>query len=152
MWDLLSRLCEFMLPIKSRSPAALRRGAAQRAEEMAATSRVTSIVERVAPVSKIADTPESGGAAPVGIAFTLPELMILTAWAEFHEVRVVLELDNCIDGAEYEEVAALYFPDSPLRQWTLWRAPDAVVVEPLNGPAFRADCIAELLQGLMSPA
>ncbi|MEO9189403.1 MAG: hypothetical protein ABI224_05265 [Acetobacteraceae bacterium] len=81
-----------------------------------------------------------------GIAFTVPELLMLTAWAEFHALRLVIELDHCIDGAEYEEVAALYPADSPLRQWTLWRAADGVVAEPMAGACFREACISDVLQ------
>lgn len=84
-----------------------------------------------------------------GIAFTVPELLMLTAWAEFHGLRLVIELDHCIDGAEYEEVAALYSADSQLRQWTLWRAADAIVAEPMVGAGFREPCISDVLQRVM---
>ncbi|MEO8714773.1 MAG: hypothetical protein ABI369_07155 [Acetobacteraceae bacterium] len=102
-----------------------------------------------ATMDKVADQQVPGARAPSGIAFTIPELMMLTAWSEFHDIRLVIELDNCIDGAEYEEVAALYPRDSPLRRWTLWRGPDAIVAEPMHGPGLRAGCIAELLNRLM---
>ncbi len=104
------------------------------------------MIDRIADMAP-AITP-AGLAGPTGIAFTVPELLILTAWAEFHEIRVVIELDYCISGAEYEEVVALYPRGSLLRQWTLWRARDAVMVVPMNGATFRADCISELLPQL----
>lgn len=86
---------------------------------------------------------------PVGIAFQVPELLMLAAWAEFHELRLVIELDHCVDGEEYEEVAVLYLPGSRLRQWMLWRAPDGVVVEPKSAAAFRVGNIADLFQRLV---
>ncbi len=116
---------------------------------MAATSPVSGSIDRLAP--RIADGPE-GAVAPVGIAFSVPELLILTAWAEYHDIRVVVELDHCVDGAEYEEVLALYPPGMSLRRWTLWRSRDAVMVEPRHGRAFKADCISELVQTLMPVA
>jgi len=110
---------------------------------MAVTPRASAMMDKLADKQAI-DTPHNGG-----IAFTLPELLMLTAWAEFHSIRLVIELDNRIDDAEYEEVAALYPPGSPLRHWTLWRAPDAIVVEPMFGPEFREECISDVLQRVM---
>jgi hypothetical protein len=99
-------------------------------------------------MDKVADKQAASPPVRGGIAFSIPELLMLTAWAEFHGIRLVIELDNCIDGAVYEEVAALYPPGSPLRQWNLWRAPDAVVAEPMTGARLRAECISDLLQHL----
>lgn len=85
----------------------------------------------------------------IGISFTVPELMILSAWAEFHQLRMVIELDTVVDGAAYEEVVALYAPGDLLRRWTLWRAREGVVVEPRRGAACHNTCMAELLEGLL---
>ncbi len=87
-----------------------------------------------------------------GLSFEVPEWLMLLAWAEFHGLRVVVELDHCVDGEEYEEVVALYPPGSPLRQWTMWRASDAIVVEPMNARAFRLATISEVLQTLVPAA
>ncbi|HJS85188.1 MAG TPA: hypothetical protein VJ779_06980 [Acetobacteraceae bacterium] len=145
MWDLLSRLRELIVPDMSGKATF---GLA-RAQYMAATSRVSGSTDRVA----IRSADMSGGsAAPFGIAFSVPELLILRGWAEYHAIRVVVELDHCVDGAEYEEVIALYPAGSSLRQWTLWRSREAVVVEPRHGRAFKATCISELVQVLMPAA
>ena len=114
---------------------------------MSATPRASGMIDRIADAAP-GMTP-AGLASPAGIAFTVPELLILTAWAEFHGIKVVVELDYCIDGSEYEEVAALYPKGSLLRQWTLWRSREAVMVVPMSGAPFRADCIAELLPRLL---
>ncbi len=116
---------------------------------MTPTSRVSGSIDRLA--IRAAELPD-GTVAPVGIAFSVPELLILRAWAEYHDIRVVLELDHCVDGAEYEEVVALYPPGLSLRQWTLWRSRDGVVVEPRHGRAFKGACISELVQALMPAA
>jgi hypothetical protein len=144
MWDLLSRLRDLIVPGMFGKSAF---GTA-RAQHMAATSRVSGPIDRLA--IRATDTP--GTVAPVGIAFSVPELLILRAWAEYHDIRVVVELDHCVDGSEYEEVVALYPPGVSLRQWTLWRSRDGVVVEPRHGRTFKADCISELVQTLMSAA
>lgn len=102
-------------------------------------------------IDKVQERQAVPARSPCGIAFTVPELMMLTAWSEFHRLRLVIELDNCIDGTEYEEVAALYPECSSLRRWTLWRAPDMVVAEPMQGPEIRSACIADLLHQLVTP-
>jgi len=142
MWDLLSRLRDLIVPDMSGKSAS---GLA-RAQHMAATSRVTGSTDRLAIRATGAS---SGAVAPVGVAFSVPELLILRAWADYHDIRVVVELDHCVDGAEYEEVIALYPPGLSLRQWTVWRSRDAVIVEPRHGRAFRTGCISEVVQILM---
>ncbi len=68
---------------------------------------------------------------PMGYAFEIADLMLLQGWAEFHEVHMVVELDHCVEGEEYEEVIAFYAKDSQLRRWILWRAASEIVVQPL---------------------
>lgn len=115
----------------------------ERTQDMSDTPRPSGLVEKVADDCTLIHPPRGG------IAFTVPELMLLSGWAEYHAIRLVIELDNCIDGAEYEEVVALYPEGSPIRQWTLWRAPDAVIVEAMQGEGFRAGCICDVLDQLM---
>jgi hypothetical protein len=148
MWYLLSRLCDLMVRTKSKAVGGIRPpGTAQRSKEMAATSRGPGMTGGIAGTAAEAQAQDIVG--PVGIAFEIPELLMLAAWAEFHDLRLVIELDYDIDGDEYEEVAVLYLPGGQLRRWMLWRARDAVVVEPTNGAAFRVSCIADLLQRLV---
>ncbi|HEX5325493.1 MAG TPA: hypothetical protein VFW75_02375, partial [Acetobacteraceae bacterium] len=91
----------------------------------------------------------SGYPPPKGLAFDIPDLQMLQRWAEAQGMRVVVELDHCVEGEEYEEVLAFYECDSRLRHWTMWRARDHFVLEPMNGPAWRfarlPDLVAELL-------
>ena len=42
---------------------------------------------------------------PTGLAFEIADLMMLQAWAEFHDVQMVVELDHCVEGEEYEEAS-----------------------------------------------
>ncbi len=55
-------------------------------------------------------------------------------------------------GRSTEEVVALYPPGLSLRQWTLWRSREAVIVEPRHGKTFKAACISDLVQILMPAA
>jgi hypothetical protein len=86
----------------------------------------------------------------VGLSFTVPELMIMSAWAEYHGLRMSIELDTCVEGAVYEEVVAFYAPGMPLRRWTLWRTADAIVAEALHGAPLRSDCVGVILEMLAS--
>ena len=45
---------------------------------------------------------------PTGLAFEIADLMLLQGWADFHDVQMVVELDHCVEGEEYEEVIAFY--------------------------------------------
>ena len=61
---------------------------------------------------------------------------------------MVVELDHCVEGEEYEEVLAFYEEGSSLRRWTIWRAHNHFVLEPMNGRAFRALGLANLMEEL----
>ncbi len=85
---------------------------------------------------------------PKGIAFEIEDLTHLSHWAASRHLRMVVELDHWVEGDEYEEVLAFYEQDSALRGWTIWRASDYFVLEPMNGPAFRSLCLGDLMQEL----
>jgi hypothetical protein len=85
---------------------------------------------------------------PTGIAFEIADLLLLQGWATFHQVRMAVELDQCVDGEEYEEVVALYAEGSSLRRWNLWRTADTVVVQPLIGRACRFDSVTLALDAM----
>jgi hypothetical protein len=86
---------------------------------------------------------------PTGFAFEIADLMLLQGWAEFHDVQVVVELDHCVEGEEYEEVVAFYGKESAIRRWILWRSASEIVVQPLIGRGSRFETVAEALDSLM---
>jgi hypothetical protein len=79
------------------------------------------------------ETPKSLGNLPTGLAFELPDLVLAQSWAEFHNLRMVIELDACIEGEEYEEVLAFYPAGSAFRRWMMWRSHVDIVVQPMMG-------------------
>ena len=93
-------------------------------------------------------TPKLIPNAPTGLAFEIADLMMLQGWAEFHDVQMVVELDHCVEGEEYEEVIAFYARDSQLRRWILWRAADGVIVQPLIGRSRRFKTVVDALETL----
>jgi hypothetical protein len=95
-------------------------------------------------------TPKTTPSVPTGLAFEITDLMLLQGWAEFHGVQMVVELDHCVEGEEYEEVVAFYAKDNAMRRWILWRAgPNEIVVQPLIGRGCRYDTVAEALESLV---
>jgi hypothetical protein len=86
---------------------------------------------------------------PTGLSFDISDLVLMQGWAEYHDVRMAVELDHCIEGEEYEEVVGFYTADSPLRRWILWRAAGEAVVQPLIGRSRRFPSVAEALDSLM---
>jgi hypothetical protein len=85
---------------------------------------------------------------PVGLAFDIPDLLLLRGWADYHHLRMVIELDNAVAGEEYEEVVAFYDEACSLRRWNLWRSGCDIVVQPLIGRAQHYATVADALDSL----
>ncbi len=83
-----------------------------------------------------------------GIAFTIPELLILAAWADFHGLRMHIELDWHADAVEYEEVVSLKEPEQRSPSWFLWRTCKHVVLQPVLGGPRRFDTICAALTAI----
>jgi hypothetical protein len=85
---------------------------------------------------------------PIGLAFDIADLMFLEDWSETNNIRMVVELDHCVEDEEYEEVIAFYAKDSPLRRWILWRSASDIVVQRLIGRTCRFSSVADALDSL----
>ena len=85
-------------------------------------------------------------ALPMGLAFDLADLVMVQGWSEYHDLRMVVELDYSAEGEEYEEVLALYPRDSSFRRWMVWRGTGDIVVQPMMGRALRFASVAEALE------
>jgi hypothetical protein len=88
-------------------------------------------------------------APPKGLAFELADLVMMQGWSEYHDLRMVVELDYCAEGEEYEEVVALYKPDSSFRRWMMWRSVSDIVVQPMMGRALHFASVAVALEHLI---
>ena len=86
---------------------------------------------------------------PTGLSFDISDLILLQGWAEFHDVRMVVELDHWVEGDEYEEVVGFYTKDSPLRRWILWRSSSEVIVQPLIGRGRHFGSVADALESMI---
>ena len=86
---------------------------------------------------------------PTGLSFDLPDLVLIQAWADFHELRMEMELDCSADGDEYEEMIGLFVRLTGFRRWSIWRSCDGVVVQPMVGRPMMFDSVAEALEMLI---
>jgi hypothetical protein len=86
---------------------------------------------------------------PMGLAFELSDLVMVQGWSEYHDLRMVVELDYSAEGEEYEEVLALYPHDSSFRRWMMWRGTGEIVVQPMMGRALHFASVAEALDHLI---
>lgn len=86
---------------------------------------------------------------PAGLAFELADLVMAQGWSAYHDLRMVIELDYCAEGEEYEEVLAFYPPHSAFRRWMLWRGQRGIVVQPMMGRAASFSSVAEALEKLI---
>jgi hypothetical protein len=88
-------------------------------------------------------------ALPMGLSFELADLVMVQGWSEYHDLRMVVELDYSAEGDEYEEVLALYPQASSFRRWMVWRGASDIVVQPMMGRAARFGSVAEALEHLI---
>lgn len=95
------------------------------------------------------NTPPLLTSLPTGVAFELADLFMVQGWSEYHNLRMIIELDYAAEGEEYEEVLALYPRNSGFRRWTMWRGTGEIAVQPIMGRVMRFQCVADALECLI---
>jgi hypothetical protein len=93
--------------------------------------------------------PRTFAKTPTGLSLEIPDLLMLRGWADFHDLRMTIELDLCVEGDEYEEMIGLYDADRAFRRWMIWRSCDGIVVQPAMGRTMLFDNIADVLEVLI---
>lgn len=86
---------------------------------------------------------------PTGLSFDIPDLLMLQGWADFHDLRMAIELDVCAEGDEYEELLGLYDKTRSFRRWLIWRSFEGIVVQPAMGRPMLFDFMADALEFLI---
>ena len=89
-------------------------------------------------------THAEGGQA--GRSFSIPDLMIARAWASYHGLDFVVDLDRKLAGALCEEVLRFSIPR--YREWMVWCWGSQVLAQASNGPIERFTSMSEALEGL----
>jgi hypothetical protein len=93
--------------------------------------------------------PHTSAKLPTGLSFEIPDLLMLQGWADFHDLRMAIDLDVCAEGDEYEELLGLYDRSSVFRRWMIWRSCDGIVVQPTMGRMMLFDRMADALEFLI---
>ncbi len=93
--------------------------------------------------------PRTSAKLPTGLSFDIPDLLMLQGWADFHDLRMAIELDVCAEGDEYEELLGLYDKTRAFRRWMIWRSSDGIVVQPTMGRTMLFDFMADALEILI---
>jgi hypothetical protein len=88
---------------------------------------------------------------PIGLSFDIPDLLMLQAWADFHDLRMSIDLDVCNEGEEYEELLGIHDKDRDFRRWMLWRSCDGIVVQPTMERSMLFDFMGDVLEILIPP-
>jgi hypothetical protein len=86
---------------------------------------------------------------PRGLSFELSDLTLVLGWSEFHDLRVVVELDHSSGNEEYEEVLAFYPSNSRFRRWSMWRTHEHIVMQPTQGRTMHFTSVAGALESLI---
>jgi len=93
--------------------------------------------------------PRTSAKTPIGLSFAIPDLLMLQGWSDFHDLRMTVELDFCVDSDEYEELLGLYDANRAFRRWMIWRSCDGIVVQPTMGRSMLFDTMADVLEILI---
>ena len=89
---------------------------------------------------------------PAGLAFDIPDLVMLQGWAEFHDLVMTLSLDTVIAGADYEEFVVLRDAARPGLSWQMWRSADGIAVQTNAGKPRLFALMTEALELLIPTA
>jgi hypothetical protein len=93
--------------------------------------------------------PRASAKLPTGLSFEIPDLLMLRGWAEYHDLRMAIDLDVCVDADEYEELLGLYDRSCAFRRWMIWRSCDGIEVQPAMGRRMLFDRMADVLDVLI---
>jgi hypothetical protein len=86
---------------------------------------------------------------PTGLSFDIPDLLMLQGWASFHDLRLAIDLDLCVDDDEFEELIGLYDANRAFRRWMIWRSADGIVVQPAMKRTMLFDTMTGVLESLI---
>jgi hypothetical protein len=86
---------------------------------------------------------------PTGLSFDVPDLLMVRGWSDFHDFRMAIDLDVCVEADEYEELLGIYESTCAFRRWMIWRSCDGIVVQPTMRHTMIFDTMADVLETLL---
>jgi len=89
---------------------------------------------------------------PTGISFAIPDLLMVQAWADDHDMQMLIGLDAVAGDNEYEEIISLTPDRISFRRWLIWRSHTSIVVQPMVGRSIMFDVMTDALNSLSPEA
>jgi hypothetical protein len=83
-----------------------------------------------------------------GLAFEIPDLILLKGWADSRGAHLTIHLDHGSDLEDYEEVLAVGSAPGVPGKWMMWRGASAVVVRAESGRERRFRSVATAISAL----
>jgi hypothetical protein len=74
---------------------------------------------------------------------------MVQAWADYHNLRMEIELGAVSEGEEFEELLSLSYGASKHPRWTMWRSADGIVVQPTMSRPMMFDRMSVALEVLI---
>jgi hypothetical protein len=93
--------------------------------------------------------PRTSVQTPTGLSFDIPDLLMVQAWSDYHNLRMGIELDTATGSEEFEELLSLSYGTSKHPRWTIWRSTEGIVVQPTKGRPLRFDRMSVALEELI---
>jgi hypothetical protein len=95
-------------------------------------------------------TPPELAIRPQPAPFEVWQLTVLRAWAEYHGLKMAIDLARQVDGVQCEELVILRARHTGDR-WILWRTADAIMLRSTGGPVSEFNRLANAL-AVIAPA
>ncbi len=106
-----------------------------------------------APIGRAMETPvqlpRTSVQTPTGLSFEIPDLLMAQAWADYHNLRMTIDLDAASERDEFEELVRLSYGASAHPRWTIWRSADGIIVQPTMGRTMMFDRMSVALEVLI---
>ena len=93
--------------------------------------------------------PRTSVQMPTGLSFEIPDLLMVQAWSDYHNLRLGIELDTASESHEFEEMLSLSYGASKRPRWTIWRSVDGIIVQPTMGRPMMFDRMSVALEELI---
>ena len=87
--------------------------------------------------------------APAGIAFEIPDLVLIGYWAALHDLDALICLDHGVEDEEYEEVVEFRTEARSRCRFILWRNANGVFLQPIMGRKTEHLSVAAALGSLL---
>src|ERR1700753_2796172 len=80
-----------------------------------------------------------------GLSFDLGDLVLMEAWSQSHDLRMIVRTDHATEDDEYEEIVVFRRKRSRSGNWMMWRDVETVWLQSAFGPCRGYVCVADAI-------